>query len=53
MCSEESVDPAEVEAAETAGKLRKRAGVPELELDQLASSITQKTLILISISIKS
>lgn len=45
----ESVDPLQAEEANNAAKQRKRAGVPELELDQLPSSISTKMLILVSI----
>ena len=45
--SDASFDPADNAAEESAAKLRKRAGVPELELDQLPSAITIKTLTLI------
>ena len=44
----ESVDPLEAEEANNAAKQRKRAGVPELELDQLPSTISTKMLILVS-----
>lgn len=42
----ESEDPLEIQAEESAAKIRKRAGVPELVLDQLPSSITSKMLTL-------
>ena len=42
-------DPLEMAAEESAMKIRKRAGVPELVLDQLPSSIAGKMLTLNSI----
>ena len=45
--SEETVDPEEDEAKDNAAVQRKRAGVPELELDQLPSSVALKMMNLI------
>ena len=44
---EDEDDPLQSEAANAAAQQRKRAGIPELVVDQLPSSITPKVLTLI------
>ena len=46
--SEATVDPEKDEEEDLASKQRKRAGVPELELDQKPSTIAQKMMNLIT-----
>ena len=48
--SQETVDPEEDAAQDVAAKLRKRAGLPELEADGLPSSVATKYLILVKVT---
>lgn len=48
--SQETIDPTEDAARDTAVKLRKRAGLPELEADGLPSSVATKYLNLVKLT---